>query len=68
MAICPHKLDYCDTCAKYREDLRTEQTRLNRLKQTESFSEDEVRLLETSIDELNSALAEHKQTAQKSHG
>jgi len=41
---------------------------LNRLKQTGSFSEDEVRLLETSIDELNSALAEHKQTAQKSHG
>jgi len=40
---------------------------LNRLKQTGSFSEDEVRLLETSIDELNSALAEHKQTAQKSH-
>ena len=40
---------------------------MNRLKQTGSFSEDKVRLLETSIDELNSALAEHKQTAQKSH-
>ena len=25
VAICPHKLDYCDTCAKYREDLQNKQ-------------------------------------------
>ena len=26
VAICPHKLDYCDTCAKQSEDLRSKQT------------------------------------------
>ena len=67
VAICLHELDYCDTCAKLSEDLRSKQTTLNRLKQTGSVSEEEVHSLDTSIKELSLSLEEHKQTAQKSH-
>lgn len=30
VAICPHKLDNCDTCSKLREEIRSKQTTLNR--------------------------------------
>ena len=67
VAICPHKLDYCDTCAKFNEDIHANQTTLNRLKQTGSSSEEELKSLESDIQELQSAREVHKQTAQNSH-
>ena len=53
VAICPHKLDYCDTCAKFNEDIHANQTTLNRLKQTGSSSEEELKSLESDIQELH---------------
>ena len=29
VSICPHKLDYCDTCAKLKEKIRATQTTIN---------------------------------------
>ena len=40
-AIYPHKLDYCDTCAKQNELLRSKQTILNRIRQTGSAEEEQ---------------------------
>ena len=67
VAICPHKLDYCDTCAKMSEDLRSKQTILKWLKQTGSVSEEEVHSSDNSIKELSLSLEEYKWPAQKSH-
>lgn len=46
LAICLHKQDYCDTCAKYQVDVHAKQTTLNRLRQTGSVSEEDQRELE----------------------
>jgi len=41
-----HKLDYCDTCAKQKEVLRSKQTILNRVRQTGSADEDQQKSIE----------------------
>ena len=67
VAICPHKLDYCDTCAEFNEQIRAKQTTLNRILQTGSSSEEDVESLKEEIKSLQSALEEHKTIALRSH-
>ena len=67
MAICPHKLDYCDTCARLKEKLLTNQTKLNRIKQTGSLPVEEIQSLESLILGVQQELEKHKQEATKSH-
>jgi len=38
VTICLHKQDYCDTCAKHDTDIHTQQTTLNRIRQSGSAS------------------------------
>ena len=55
-AISPHKLDYCDTCAKVKEKIRAAQTTLSRIRQSGSASTAEQNDLETRISSLNADL------------
>lgn len=67
VAICPHKLDYCDTCAKKNELIHAKQTTINRLKQTGTSSSDVVQSLEQEVASIRASLEEHKEIATKSH-
>lgn len=67
VSICPHKLDYCDACARLKERMRASQTTLNRLKQTGSSTPEELQSLESQIQMTQQELEEHKQEAAKSH-
>ena len=66
-AICPHKLDYCDTCSKVNAQIKANQTTLNRIRQSGSASENEQKHLEDEIGRLTTELAVHKNHAQKSY-
>ena len=65
-SIYPHQLDYCDFCAK-KEELRRNQTTLNRIRQTGSADEEEQKKMEAEISSINSRLEAHRQSAKKSH-
>ena len=55
VAICPHKLDYCDTCEKFDNDIRAKQTTSNRLRHVDSSSEEELKSVECILQNLQSA-------------
>ena len=61
VAICPHKLDYCDTCVHFNK------ATLNRLQHTGSTDDEELKCLKDSVENLQSDLEAHKLIAQKSH-
>ena len=65
--IYPHKLDYCDTCAKQKELLRSKQTILNRICQTGSADEDQQKSIEDEMAQINEQVKVHRQQAQQSH-
>ena len=67
VAICPHKLDYCDTCAYFNKEIHAKQTTLNRLQHTSSTDDEELKCLKESVENLQSDLEAHKLIAQKSH-
>lgn len=67
VSICPHKLDYCDACARLKEMIRANQTKLNRLQQAGSSTPEELRSLESLIHSSQQELEEHKQEAAESH-
>ena len=67
LAICPHKLDYCDTCAKCTEQIRAKQTTLNRIRQSGSAAEEDQIKIQEEISKLNTVLSIHREHAQKSH-
>ena len=66
-AIYPHKLDYCDTCAKQNELLRSKQTILNRIRQTGSAEEEQQKSIEDEMAQINEELKTHREQAQQSH-
>ena len=66
-AIYPHKLDYCDTCAKQNELLRSKQTILNRIRQTGSAEEEQQKTIEEEIAQINEQSKTHREQAQQSH-
>ena len=49
-AICPHQEDYCDTCAEIKGSISSQQTTINRKKQSGGTLPDELKKLE---DEMN---------------
>ena len=67
VAICPHKLNYCDTCAQFAEEIQAKQTTLNRLQHTGSSDDEELKHLKDSIERLQSDLEAHKLMAKNSH-
>jgi hypothetical protein len=66
-SIYPHKLDYCDFCAKKKELIQAKQTTLNRIRQTGSAGERQQLDLEAKISMLNDDLKTHREHARKSH-
>ena len=66
-SVYPHKLDYCDTCARKKELLRSKQTVLNRIRQTGSADADQQSEIESEITKISSDLEIHHERAKKSH-
>ena len=66
-AICPHKQDYCDTCAKANETIRSKQTTLNRLIQAAASTPEELEELEGELSSCKDDLEKHRKEANKSH-
>ena len=66
-AICPHKQDYCDTCAKANETIRSKQTTLNRLIQAAASTPEELKELESELSSCKDNLEKHREEANKSH-
>ena len=46
VAICPHKQDYCDSCAKFDNQVHAKRTTLNRIRQSGSADRDEQQQIE----------------------
>ncbi len=67
LAICPHVEDYCDTCAKTKEEINGRQTKINRWLQSSNADPNDVMRVEDEIKSLKQALENHRQKAQKSH-
>ena len=65
-SIYPHKLDYCDFCAKKKEELRRNQTTLNPICQTGSADREEQKKIESEIRALTVELERHHEDAKKS--
>lgn len=65
--ICPHRQDYCDTCAQKNVDIKGKQTALNRLQQAAASSAEDLQQLDEEIKALRQALEIHKCEAQESH-
>lgn len=62
-AICPHKQDYCDTCATNKEDINAKQTSLNRLRQAAATPPEEIKRLEDELVALRQSLENHREEA-----
>ena len=62
----PHKSDYCDFCARKHEEIRRQQTTLNRIRQSGSAEVETQKRIEENIAELQELLKKHKQEAAKS--
>ena len=59
-AICPHKEDYCDTCAQKNAEVRAKQTTLNRLQQAASSLPEKLKQLEDEIMAIRQSLKNHQ--------
>ena len=64
-ALHPSMTDYCDTCKYLKEQLSRQQAILNRLQQSGSASEDEIRATEAAKATVNEELEQHKVIATK---
>ena len=67
VSICPHKQDYCDTCAKHNASIHAKRTTLNRIRQSGSASRSDQKELEDDIASLESELEDHRTKARLSH-
>lgn len=65
--LCPHKVDYCDTCAKQNAEVRAKQTTLNRLQQAAASSPEELKRLEDEIKAIRQSHEIHRKEADESH-
>ena len=65
--LCPHKVDYCDTCAKQNAEVRAKQTTLNRLQQAAASSPEELKRLEDEIKAIRQSHEIHRKEPDESH-
>ena len=65
LKIYPHQADYCDTCAKMKEEINGLLTTLKRKRQTGSTTEEEQKKIESDIQKAEDSLAAHKHHATK---
>ena len=62
-ALCPHMLDYCDTCKQYHEENKRKQATKRRLHESGSATSSEIEAVETEIEDLDRNLSSHKTEA-----
>ena len=65
VALHPSMTDYCDTCKYLKEQVSWNQAITNRMQQSGSASEVEMRAIESAKSDLEEKLREHKSTATK---
>ena len=65
-ALYPHESDYCDFCAEKNEEIKRQQTTLNRIRQSGNASEEEQQVIESDIAEVQDNLQKHKVEATRS--
>jgi len=58
VVICPHQVDCCDTCSKFKNETHYKQTTLNRLQQSAAASSE---YLDNLKDELKPLKADHEE-------
>ena len=66
-SVCPHKEDYCDTCAQKNAEVRAKQTTLNRLQQAAASLPEDLKRLEDDIKAIRQSLEIHRKEAEESH-
>ena len=66
MAICPHKQDYCDKCAKFNAKVHAKRTTLNWIRQSGSASVEDQQQLEKEIQDLKGLHEDHRKISQLS--
>ena len=66
-SVCPHKEDYCDTCAQTNAEVRAKQTTLNRLQQAAASLPEDLKQLEDDIKAFRQSLEIHRKEAEESH-
>lgn len=67
VGISPHQEDYCDSCSKFKEEIRAKQTTINCLRQSASADLDEIKKIKDGISALNQDLEQHRWISQESH-
>ena len=66
-AICPHQLDYCDTCSRMKQEINAKQTTINRLRQTAASETEELIKLDDELKSLRQSLEDHRDEARAGH-
>ena len=65
--IFPHKLDYCDTCARLTNDINAKNATKNRLLQNSQSTPEDIQNIEEDIHLLEKNLQDHKTDAHKAY-
>ena len=63
----PHKLDYCDTCARLTNDINAKNATKNRLLQNSQSTPEDIQNIEEDIHLLEKSLQDHKTDAHKAY-
>ena len=66
-ALCPHKLDYCDTCAGLKKEIQSCEMKLKRIVQSGSSSAENIGTVEDNKKGFQESLENHKKQAHDSH-
>ena len=66
MAIYPHKVDYCDTCARIKSTIHEKQTTINRKLQNGNALPEEIKTIEVEKQALENELQTHRDVARES--
>ena len=66
-AICPHQEDYCDTCAEMKTKISSQQTTINRKKQSSDTLPDDLKHLEDELSGMKHSLEIHRKEAKGAH-
>ena len=66
-AVCLHQEDYCDTCAEMKTKISSQQTTINRKKQSSDTLPDDLKHLEDELSGMKHSLEIHREEAKGAH-
>ena len=67
VSICPPQEDYCDTCSKFKNQIHSKQTTINRVQQSPQAAPEEIEKLKDELKQLKADHEDHRSKAQQSH-